>query len=76
MGTFPNNAPNERIISENAVGTDVLEFVEIVRPDPRVLSDLFLTMSFAQTARHKAKCIALWRQGDITYTVSANPIAL
>jgi 4-hydroxyphenylpyruvate dioxygenase len=73
MGPFPHNAPPATITAQNPAGTDGFEFVEFAHPDPKALEELFAKMGYAPVAKHKTKNITLWRQGDITYVLNAEP---
>jgi len=73
MGPFPHNAPRSTITAENPAGTDGFEFVEFAHEDPQQLRDLFAKMGFSHVATHKVKAIELWKQGDISYLLNAEP---
>jgi len=73
MGPFPHDAPKSEISEANPAGTDGFEFVEFAHPDPAVLDVLFRQMGFVPVARHRGKAITLYRQGDITYVLNAEP---
>ena len=74
MGPFPHDAPPASISAENPAGTDGFEFVEFAHPEPeklaRALRPHGLRAGRAGTGR---KAITLWRQGDITYVLNAEP---
>jgi len=73
MGPFPHDAARAVIGPENPAGTDGFEFVEFAHPQPEELRALFTRMGFTLTARHKARAIELWQQGDITYVLTDDP---
>ncbi len=73
MGPFPHDAPPAAISKANPAGTDGFEFVEFAHPEPEKLADLFRRMGYAPVARHKTKNITVYRQGDITYILNAEP---
>ncbi len=73
MGPFPHNAPPAKIDANNPIGTDGFEFVEFAHPEPQKLAALFETMGYTPVAKHKTKNITVWRQGDITYLLNAEP---
>jgi 4-hydroxyphenylpyruvate dioxygenase len=73
MGPFPHDAPPAEISAENPAGTDGFEFVEFAHPQPAELSALFERMGYVAVARHRTKNITLYRQGDITYVLNAEP---
>ncbi|WP_349358359.1 4-hydroxyphenylpyruvate dioxygenase [Stappia sp.] len=73
MGPFPHNAPPARIDADNPAGTDGFEFVEFAHPEPEKLDTLFRKMGYVPVARHKTKAITVYRQGDITYILNAEP---
>lgn len=73
MGPFPHDAPKSEITPENPAGTDGFEFVEFAHPDPEELRTLFAKMGYVHVANHKTKAIELWKQGDITYVLNAQP---
>ncbi len=58
-------------IADNPMGTDGFEFVEYAAPDPAALAALFESMGFAAVARHRAKDVTVYRQGDINFIVNA-----
>ncbi len=73
MGPFPHSAPRASISPENPAGTDGFEFVEFAHPEPEVLREQFRAMGYTCTARHPARDIELWQQGDITYVLNSDP---
>ncbi|MBN8961904.1 MAG: 4-hydroxyphenylpyruvate dioxygenase [Rhizobiales bacterium] len=73
MGPFPHDAPPAVISADNPMGTDGFEFVEYAHPNPQELHALFKLMGFAPVARHRAKAITVYRQGDINYLVNEAP---
>ncbi|TVS02736.1 MAG: 4-hydroxyphenylpyruvate dioxygenase [Rhodobacteraceae bacterium] len=73
MGPFPHFAPRASISPENPAGTDGFEFVEFAHPEPEMLRDQFRAMGYSCTARHPARDIELWQQGDITYVLNSDP---
>lgn len=73
MGPFPHNAPRASISPENPAGTDGFEFVEFAHEDPQQLRDLFAKMGFQHVANHKTKAVELWKQGDVSYLMNAEP---
>jgi 4-hydroxyphenylpyruvate dioxygenase len=58
---------------ENPMGTDGFEFVEYTAPDVEALDAYFETMGFRAVARHRAKRVTLYRQGEINFIVNAEP---
>jgi len=73
MGPFPHNAPPAEITQDNPAGTDGFEFVEFAHPEPEKLDALFRKMGYVPVAKHKRKNITLYRQGDVTYVLNAEP---
>ncbi|THD84539.1 4-hydroxyphenylpyruvate dioxygenase [Aliigemmobacter aestuarii] len=73
MGPFPHSAPKATISPANPAGTDGFEFVEFAHPEPETLRALFTRMGYECVARHKARAIELWQQGDITYVLNDEP---
>ncbi|KMK68442.1 4-hydroxyphenylpyruvate dioxygenase [Puniceibacterium sp. IMCC21224] len=73
MGPFPHDAPKATISDANPAGTDGFEFVEFAHPEPEKLDLIFRQMGYVPVARHKTKSITLYRQGDITYVLNAEP---
>ncbi|KJZ20873.1 4-hydroxyphenylpyruvate dioxygenase [Loktanella sp. S4079] len=73
MGPFPHDAPKAVINAANPAGTDGFEFVEFAHPEPEKLDQIFRQMGFVPVAKHKSKAITLYRQGDITYLLNAEP---
>ncbi|MDE2182835.1 MAG: 4-hydroxyphenylpyruvate dioxygenase [Alphaproteobacteria bacterium] len=60
-------------IWNNPIGTDGFEFVEYTAPDVDQLHHLFEQMGFRAVARHRAKAVTLYRQGDVNFIVNAEP---
>ena len=58
---------------DNPLCTDGFEFVEYAAPDPAALGRLFEQMGFTAIARHRAKNVLLYRQGDVNFIVNAEP---
>ncbi len=56
--------------SANPMGTDGFEFVEFVAPDSKPLERLLVGMGFVAAARHRAKDVVLFRQGDINFVLN------
>jgi 4-hydroxyphenylpyruvate dioxygenase len=62
-----------RISSQNPMGTDGFEFVEFTGPDIPALETVFRALGFAPVARHRAKNVTQWRQGDVNFILNAEP---
>jgi 4-hydroxyphenylpyruvate dioxygenase len=73
MGPYPHDAPPPKIGPQNPAGTDGFEFVEFAHREPAKLQELFRKFGFTPVARHKARDITVWRQGDINYILNAEP---
>jgi 4-hydroxyphenylpyruvate dioxygenase len=58
---------------ENPLGTDGFEFIEYAAPDPLAMGRLFEQMGFTAVARHRAKNVLLYRQGNVNFIVNAEP---
>ena len=58
---------------DNPLGTDGFEFIEYAAPDPAALGRLFEQMGFSAIAKHRAKNVLLYRQGEISFIVNAEP---
>ena len=71
MGPFPHDAPPAKISDMNPAGTDGFEFVEFAHPEPEQLHKLFQMMGYKAVAKHRAKDVTLYRQGDVNYLVNA-----
>src|SRR6185503_12153022 len=63
----------DKPVGDNPMGTDGFEFVEYGSPDPRALARHFEAMGFTAIAKHRAKDVTLYRQGDINFLVNAEP---
>jgi len=57
----------------NPVGTNGFEFVEYTAPDTRGLETLFTQLGFTAIARHRAKNVVLYRQGNINFIINHEP---
>jgi len=73
MSPFPCDAPHAKVSADNPMGTDGFAFVEFAHSQPDMLGALFERMGFAAVARHRAKNITLYRQGDVNYLLNAEP---
>ncbi|MGB8813529.1 MAG: 4-hydroxyphenylpyruvate dioxygenase [Paracoccaceae bacterium] len=73
MGPFPHSAPVATISDLNPAGTDGFEFVEFGHAQPEALRALFAQMGYALVARHRARDVELWQQGDVTYVINNEP---
>jgi 4-hydroxyphenylpyruvate dioxygenase len=58
---------------ENPIGTDGFEFVEYTAPDVAALHALFERMGFRAVGRHRSKDVTLYRQGETSFIVNAEP---
>lgn len=59
----------------NPLGTDGFEFVEFSAPDAEgieKLNELFKLLGFTAVAKHKAKDVTLYRQGDVNFLINAD----
>jgi 4-hydroxyphenylpyruvate dioxygenase len=65
------NSPTD--LWDNPMGTFGFEFVEYTAEDPAALGDLFEQLGFRAVARHRAKAVSHYRQGDINFIVNAEP---
>lgn len=57
----------------NPLGTAGLEFVEFAAPDPAALGSMLERLGFKPIARHVSKAVTLYRQGEMTFLVNAEP---
>ncbi len=73
MGPFPHDAAPSEITADNPAGTDGFEFVEFAHEDPQTLRDQFIMMGYTHVANHKSRAVELWKQGDISYLLNAEP---
>jgi 4-hydroxyphenylpyruvate dioxygenase len=60
-------------LCDNPIGTDGFEFVEYTAPNTSHLHDLFDRMGFRAVGRHRSKQVTLYRQGDASFVVNAEP---
>ncbi|HEY8698257.1 MAG TPA: 4-hydroxyphenylpyruvate dioxygenase [Rhizomicrobium sp.] len=58
---------------DNPIGTDGFEFVEYTAPDVGQLHTLFEQMGFRAVGRHRSKAVTLYRQGETSFIVNAEP---
>src|SRR3954464_7441255 len=58
---------------ENPMGTDGFEFIEYAAPDPAAMAAVFERMGFKAIARHRHKDVPPSRQGEINFTLNAEP---
>src|SRR3954454_11693537 len=66
-----NDAAAFRDLWDNPMGTDGFEFVEYTVPEPQQLAALFERMGFVAAARHRAKDVTLYKQGDVHFILNA-----
>jgi 4-hydroxyphenylpyruvate dioxygenase len=59
--------------SRNPMGTRGFEFVEYAAEDISALARLFEQLGFRAVARHRAKDVTLYRQGDINFILNGEP---
>jgi 4-hydroxyphenylpyruvate dioxygenase len=57
----------------NPLGLDGFEFVEFSAPSKGLLEPVFIAMGFVKIARHRAKDVQLWRQGEINLIANYEP---
>ena len=60
----------------NPLGSDGFEFVEYTAADGQginALKDLFVSLGFAEVAKHRSKQVWLYKQGDVNFIVNAQP---
>lgn len=57
-------------MTNNPLGLQGIEFVEMSGPSQESLHQLMLDFGFSRLARHKTKNIDLYRQGDITFLLN------
>lgn len=57
--------------TSNPLGTDGFEFVEYTAEDPKLLESTFRALGFTAVARHRAKNVTLFRQGDVNFLLNA-----
>ncbi len=60
-------------VASNPAGTDGFEFVEYTASDTQELEKLFTQMGFTAIARHRAKNVVLYRQGNINFIINHEP---
>ncbi len=73
MGPYPHDAPPATITDDNPAGLDGFAFVEFAHPEPETLHALFRLMGFTAVARHRARAVTVYRQGDVDYLVNEEP---
>ena len=59
--------------AHNPMQTDGFEFVEYATDKPEEMHTLFTKMGFAKIAKHRSKNVWLYRQGDISFILNAEP---
>jgi len=57
----------------NPMETRGFEFIEYAAPDPAAMGKVFERMGFTAIARHRAKKVTLYRQGEINFILNAEP---
>lgn len=66
-------ARNSYISDINPMGTDGFEFIEFAAPEPEPLTSLFVKLGFTKIAKHRSKCVELFRQGGINFILNTEP---
>jgi 4-hydroxyphenylpyruvate dioxygenase len=61
------------VLWDNPMGTRGFEFIEYAAPDPAAMGRVFEQMGFSAVARHRAKDVTLYRQGEINFILNAEP---
>ncbi|MET0210044.1 MAG: VOC family protein [Burkholderiaceae bacterium] len=56
----------------NPIGMDGVEFIEFTTPKPQALGHVLETMGFQPVARHRAREVLLYRQGEMNIVVNAH----
>lgn len=59
--------------TDNPMGTDGFEFVEVTAPDANPLLRVLEALGFRLVGRHRSKNVTQYRQGDINFIVNAEP---
>jgi 4-hydroxyphenylpyruvate dioxygenase len=57
----------------NPMETRGFEFIEYAAPNPAAMGQVFTRMGFTAIARHRAKDVTLYRQGEINFILNAEP---
>jgi 4-hydroxyphenylpyruvate dioxygenase len=57
----------------NPIGLDGIEFVEYATVKPQALGQVLEMMGFRPVARHRAREVLLYRQGDLNIVLNAHP---
>jgi 4-hydroxyphenylpyruvate dioxygenase len=73
MAALDRDASLSSASAKNPMGTDGFEFVEFAHPEPDKLAALFERMGFSVVARHRSKNAVLYRQGEVSYVLNAEP---
>lgn len=64
---------SDRILRENRLGLDGIDFIEFATPDPAAMDGLFRRLGFTRIGQHKRKNVALYRQGRINFVLNQEP---
>lgn len=72
-GAPPAQSAHNGAAAPNPMGTDGFEFIEFAAPDPQAMGQVFSRMGFAPVARHRHKAVTLYRQGQISFLINAEP---
>ena len=72
MGPFPHDAPPPESPTQPD-GHRRLRVRRVLPPKADELDRLFKTMGFSAVAKHRAKQVTLYRQGDINFVLNAEP---
>ncbi len=59
--------------ASNPIGLDGVEFIEYATSKPQALGQVLEMMGFRPIARHRAREVLLYRQGDMNIVVNAHP---
>lgn len=59
--------------SQNPLGVDGVEFIEIATSRPQALGSVLETLGFRPVARHRSREVELYRQGTMNLVVNAQP---
>jgi len=59
--------------ASNPIGLDGVEFIEYTTNKPQALGQVLEMMGFKPVARHRSREVTLYRQGEMSVVVNANP---
>lgn len=70
---FEARASASKVLLENPLSLDGIEFIEFASPDPAALEQVFFKFGFHKIGQHKRKPVTLYRQNQVNFIINGEP---